>query len=184
VLIASLLLLVVMTLIAVAMFRGTGLGERIAGGVREKHRALQAAESAEEYAEWWLTNGSNSNNVTNCTALLNANAGQGTVCANQLPNVIGGGNVANVPWTANGVELGTRYTPPAMTVNTNLLGAPAQNTFWSPPRFYIDLVGPAAGGQGTVYRIHAWGYGSTPETVAVVESTYAVNTGVRDLGAP
>lgn len=56
-LITSLLLLVVMTILALSMFRSYGMQEKIAGNVREKQRALNAAVSAQQYAEWALTNG-------------------------------------------------------------------------------------------------------------------------------
>ena len=55
VLVSSLLLLIVVTIIALSMFRSFGIQEKIAGNVREKQRALQAAESAQVYAEVWLT---------------------------------------------------------------------------------------------------------------------------------
>ncbi|HUE12144.1 MAG TPA: PilX N-terminal domain-containing pilus assembly protein, partial [Steroidobacteraceae bacterium] len=57
VLVTALLLLIVVTLLAVGMFRSFGLDEKIAGNVREKQRALNAAETAEEYAEFWLAAG-------------------------------------------------------------------------------------------------------------------------------
>src|SRR5579864_7550374 len=56
VLISSLLLLLVVTIMALSMFRSFGMQEKIAGNVREKQRALQAANSAQQYAEWWLAN--------------------------------------------------------------------------------------------------------------------------------
>ena len=175
--IASLLLLVVVTLIAVAMFKGFGISERIAGNLREKHRALHAAESAQQYAEWWLTNGNNANLVAPCGApLLNANQQQGVVCSNALTTLVA--DVTAVPWQINTGEVGVQYRPPAMTVNT----ASAADTYYAAPRFYIALLGPSASGQGTVYQVSAWGYGGTTAAVAVVESTYLVDPGVRDLG--
>jgi type IV pilus assembly protein PilX len=57
VLISSLLLLLVVTILAVAIFRNYGMEEKIAGNTREKQRALHAAESAQQYAEWWLSSG-------------------------------------------------------------------------------------------------------------------------------
>ena len=63
-LIASLLLLVVITILGIAMFRSFGLQEIVAGNTREKTKALQASESAEQYAEWWLTE----NGAVNATA--------------------------------------------------------------------------------------------------------------------
>ena len=56
VLITTILLLVVVTLLALAMLRGVGLETRIAGNVMDKQRALQAATSSEDYAEQWLVN--------------------------------------------------------------------------------------------------------------------------------
>jgi len=56
VLVSSLLLLLVVTMLALAMFRSMGLAEKISGNVREKQRALHAAVVAEQYAEWWLSN--------------------------------------------------------------------------------------------------------------------------------
>ena len=54
VLISSLLLLIIITILALSMFRSLSTQEKIAGNVREKERALHAAVSAQQYAEWWL----------------------------------------------------------------------------------------------------------------------------------
>ena len=62
VLVSSMLLLLIITILAVSMFRSFGTQEKIAGNVREKERALHAAESAEQYAEWWITQGNNVQN--------------------------------------------------------------------------------------------------------------------------
>jgi type IV pilus assembly protein PilX len=56
VLVSSLLLLLVVTIMALSIFRSFGVQERIAGNIREKNRALQAAVSTQEYGEWWLAN--------------------------------------------------------------------------------------------------------------------------------
>lgn len=179
VLVTALLLLLVMTILGVSMFRSLGIEEHIAGNLREKHRALHAAESAMQYAEWWLTTGSNVNLTTTCAApLLSANAYQGAVCTNILHQQVA--DVTAVPWIApTGGEFGVTYTPPSMTVAT----APGAQTYFAAPRFYISQLGPSATGHGTIYQIDAWGYGATPNAVAVVESTYLVNPGVQDLGA-
>ncbi len=161
ILVSSLLLLIVITLIAVSMFRSFGLQERIAGNMREKHRAIQAAESAQQYAEWWLTSGANANTVTVCTGgVLNANGNQGQVCSNSLQSQV---TVTTVPWTIASGQLGVDYTPAGMTV-----GAAGVNTYYAPPRFYIAQRGAYAGGNGTVYQIDSVGYGGTSESVAVI----------------
>src|SRR5271170_6586387 len=84
VLVSSLLLLLVVTIIALAMFRSFGIQERIAGNMREKQRALQAAVSAQTYAEQWLIGNAATSAPVVCNALLNANALQGQICSNQL----------------------------------------------------------------------------------------------------
>ena len=177
VLVTSLLLLVIVTILALSMFRSFGIEERIAGNSREKHRALQAAESAQQYAEWWVTSADNVNLVGVCAGLLNANLAQGKVCSNTLPTSVANNDVTTVPWLVGGVEAGVTYTPPALTVNT----AGGAGTYDAAPRFYISLLGPSATGSGSIYQIDAWGYGGTPNAVAVVESTYLVDTGIKDL---
>src|SRR5262250_2857874 len=85
-LITSLLLLIIITLLAVSMFRSLGTQEKIAGNLREKDRALHAAESAQEYGEWWLLQGNNAAiGAVPCTAgLLNGTLNQGQICSNWL----------------------------------------------------------------------------------------------------
>jgi type IV pilus assembly protein PilX len=168
VLITALLLLIVVTILAVGMFRSFGLDEKIAGNVREKHRAVNAAESAEQYAEWWLSIGNGSNGIT-CTATVTAAAGQ--VCANPLatPTVL--------PWPL--AVTFTPGTPTAMNV-TGLAGG--QGTYYLTPSFYITYLGLSPNGLGSVYQIDAVGYGGSADTAAVVESTYLVQQSVKDLG--
>src|SRR5689334_8507163 len=86
-LVSSMLLLLIITVLAVGMYRSFGTQEKIAGNVREKQRALHAAESAEQYAEWWITQGNNAQTgaVVCGTPQLNANVGgQGQICSNTL----------------------------------------------------------------------------------------------------
>jgi hypothetical protein len=117
VLISSLLLLLVVTIIALSMFRSFGIQEKIAGNIREKQRALSAAVLAEEYAENWLDNGANSTSAAvDCSSLLNANVGQGQICSNKLPLVVT--DLTNVPWTIAGVPVGVSYLPLTMQVST------------------------------------------------------------------
>ena len=58
-LVTSLLLLIIITLMALGMFRGVNTQEKIAGNLREKDRALHSAEAAQQYGEWWLLQGNN-----------------------------------------------------------------------------------------------------------------------------
>jgi Tfp pilus assembly protein PilX len=46
--------------------------------------------------------------------------------------------------------------------------------------FYVTDLGQSAGGPGEVYQIDASGWGGTPDTVAVVESTYLISPSGRN----
>jgi type IV pilus assembly protein PilX len=191
-LVSSMLLLLIVTILAVAMYRSFTIQEKIAGNVREKERALHAAESAEQYAEWWITQGNNVlNGAVACgTPQLNANAGEGQICSNTLgpvpdaippPNL--GVNVTQVPWTIagpNGGPVGVSFLPAGMLIGAG--GTTNNPLYFSAPSFYIADVGVAADGQGEAYQIDAVGYGGSANAVAVVESTYEVAKGVSNLG--
>jgi len=181
-LISSLLLLMIITILALSMFRGFGTQEKIASNLREKDRAFHAADSAQLYAEWWLAQGNNAaiGSVPCAAPLLNANLGQGQICNQTLPSAMGlpaGTPVVQVPlpWT-----LGVTYTPPTMSVMGPGVNAP--NQYFGTPAFYISDVGVAADGAGEAYQIDAYGYGGAATTVAIVESTYEVQQGVVNRG--
>ncbi len=185
VLVSSLLLLLVVTILALSMFRSFGLDEKIAGNLREKQRAVSAAETAQQYAEYWLLQGTNASQAQACTAAPPAGS-LGQVCTNVLNNFVTNGNVANVPWTINNVDVSVPYTPIDPTTNQPMIvnTAATIGSYYYSPRFYISVLGQAAGAVGTVYQIDAVGYGGTPNTVAVVESTYLLNSGVTCASCP
>jgi type IV pilus assembly protein PilX len=175
VLVTALLMLVVVTILALAMFRSFGLDEKIAGNLREKQRALSAAETAEQYAEYWLTTGGGSANapLINCTASAPASAP--TICTNALASA------ASVPWTASGNLVGVPYAPSVptpMAVSTT----PSQGSYYATPQFYVQWLGTTS--NGTIYQIDAQGFGGSPDTVAVVETTYIVQASVINLAPP
>jgi len=187
VLISSILLLIVMTLLALAMFHSFGIQELIAGNVREKQRALQSAESAEQYAELWLTAPGNVlSNSVDCTS---ASVGLVTysatslayICQKPLASVVTGGVVSTVPWMIGSNEVGFVFFPGTTTgagtggTNTGDLTVSTTgilNSYYQAPRFYIGLV--TASSVQAVYRIDAWNYAATTTTPAVVESNYVV----------
>jgi type IV pilus assembly protein PilX len=179
-LLTSLMLLLIITLLALSMFRSFGLQGRIAGNTREKERALLAAEAAQQYAEYWLSVGQGSTqNDTLCDSTannwLNANLGQGQVCSNALPSV------TTVPWTSTGLvggpQVGVQYNP-GLALSIQAAGA-VSGSYAQIPAFYIADLGPSATDAGSeVYQVDAVGYGGNTNTVAVVESTYEVGSGV------
>lgn len=180
VLISSLLLLLVVTIMALSMFRSFGMQEKIAGNVREKQRALQAATSAQQYAEWWLANqsgavyavsqGSAAYADSVCTATaIDANNGTPQICTTATSLAVISGNTAAL-WPTNAGTVGAAYTPPNMNVSTSS----AANYYPVRPHFYITDLGTLASGRGESYLIDAYGYGLTNTAIAVVESNVAV----------
>jgi len=181
VLISCMLLLLVVTIIALSMYRSFGIQEKVAGNMREKQRALQSAMTAQQYAEWWLSYSGNAalNTPVTCNSLLNANLNQVQICANALPTYVTNNDVTQVPWQIGSANVGVTLLPTNMVVSTNpSTGTAANPTFYSNPTFYISDMGPSGDPTvpGEIYQIDAFGYGGNANTVAVVESTYAVYT--------
>jgi type IV pilus assembly protein PilX len=188
-LVSALLLLLIITILALSMFRSFPTQGKIAGNVREKERAFHAANSAVQYAEYWLMAG---NNIANgdiiCGAqatLLNGNLNEGQICSNALYTFPAPGtglvsSVAAVPWTVGGAPIGIQYTPNGMTIAG--AGVPLavgnDTTYASAPVYFIADLGAAGDGQGEAYQIDAYAYGGSTSTVAVVESVYEVAQGV------
>jgi len=182
VLVTSLLLLLVVTIMALSMFRSFGIQEKVAGNMREKQRALQAAETAEQYAEQWLITNSATAPVV-CNGLLNANALQGQICSNQL--WLSTPSVTTVPWAIGAVaNVGVTYLPPGMTVAA--ASASSNNSYFAAPTFYISDAGVSFDPNvpGEIFQIDAVGYGGNGTTAAVVESTYAVYSSSSNRGGP
>jgi type IV pilus assembly protein PilX len=178
VLISSLLLLLVVTILAVSMFRSFGVQEKIAGNIREKQRAVHAAISAQEWAEFWLSSGNNAlSNMVSCggSAVVAASWTSTQICANDLMTSVTA-SVTTVPWKIGGQEVGFTYNPGPMQVSTTGgLTSYGQATFYDLPRFYISNMGASAlGANREVFRIDSWSYGGSSSTVTVIESTYEI----------
>jgi type IV pilus assembly protein PilX len=171
VLITSLLLLLVVTILAVAMFRSFGLDEKIAGNMRDKQRALSAAETAQQFAESWLEAG-NGATATACAAGISATI---QACTTALANF------SSLPWST-----GVTYTPPASApamplAATSVSGG--QGNYSQAPVFYITLLSTTLNPQASYYQVDAVGYGGSADTVAVVESTYVVSNNANQCAS-
>jgi type IV pilus assembly protein PilX len=170
-LVSGMLVLVILTILALSMFRSFGTQQKIASNVREKQRATSAAISAQQFAEYWL--GSNTPPPAgDCSGMgLSPVA---VVCANSP-------DFSSVPWTLGAAQVGVTFTNFNSTATVSAT-APTQGTYFSTPMFYVTDLGPSAAGPGEVYQIDATGWGGTPDTVAVVESTYLLSPSGRDYG--
>jgi type IV pilus assembly protein PilX len=167
-LISGLLLLLVVTILGLSMFRSFGIQGKIAGNTREKQRALHAAETAQTYTEWWVSQpgGGNATMGNDCSKVVTITQPTDIVaCSNQLaPNTI---TLTNGPWTStDGNSVGYIYKPPGMV------------GYYQSPMLYLAFLNGSydklSGTQTSNYRVDAAAYGGTVNTVAVVESTYQV----------
>jgi type IV pilus assembly protein PilX len=176
-LVASLIILLLMTIVGLSIMHGNNFFEKNAANTRDKQRALQAAQDALLYAEWWLSN--NASNVSDTTCSTTATPTTLQVCTYDP-----GPSTANL---ASSVQYWS-YTPTYMTTqgSTNSaaggLVTPSSATsdvlYAQSPGIYVNCMScdtPLSTGQ-TLYRITAIGYGGVGGnngTVAIVQSVYA-----------
>ena len=196
VLISSMLLLLIVTIMALSVFRSFGMQEKIAGNMREKQRALQVANTTQQYAEWWLVNQSNAARAvsegvaadadTPCTntTLLDANLAQGQICVNSLLSVTGLTTLATWPTlaAAGSSNAGIAYTPTGLNYTGVDTNAAVTDVYYARPRFYIADVGSLSSGRGEVYQVDAYSFGESANSIAIVESTVAITCQVCNLG--
>jgi type IV pilus assembly protein PilX len=196
VLASAMLLLLVVTIMAMSMFRSFGMQEKIAGNMREKQRALQVAMSTQEYAEWWLITQSNAQRAISMgvaadaaivcpTSLQDANQGQGQICLNSLLSITGLSSLTTWPNLAfaGTSNAGVAYTPPGF----NYTGVDSNTTipdiYAARPRFYIADLGALPTGRGEIYQIDAYSFGESTTAAAVVESTVSITCQVCNIGS-
>ena len=152
ILISSLLMLLMLSILTISMSKSFGLQELIAGNQREKIRALESANSALNYAEWWLNQG-NASTGTNCTTTTTTPV----VCSNALATP------TTLPWVA-----GVSYTPPNMSISTT----GGVGSYYAIPMFYIQYLGNSPNTGKYMYQITARGYGGDSGSVAVIQSIF------------
>lgn len=183
VLITTLLLLIVVTLLGLAMFRGVGLETRVAGNVMDKQRALQAATSTEGYGEQWLVSNVGTTTLTACTGASSFVASP-AICSNTLAGSTDAGTASTVPWNISNSRVGYNYNP--IVSGTNLFPTTGgADSFNSLPMVYIAELGTDATYANAVdYQVDAWSYGGSTGTVAVVESIYQIRYTATGGGGP
>jgi type IV pilus assembly protein PilX len=174
VLVTAMLLLIVVTIMALSMFRSYGTEERLAGNTRDKQRAINAAISAQQFAEFTLASGTAPVSGTCPAGVLPTGF---EVCTNNPPPTF-----TTLPWTA-GVTFSQFTSTPINGISNIVQANGTQDTattaasYVQAPVFYITDLGPNAGTPaGEVYQVDALGYGGNANTVAVVESTFVIGT--------
>ena len=181
ILFVGLILMVVLTLLAFTALRTATMQERMAGNVRDRGIAFQAAESALRAAEKYLSLSS-----TPPSATLS-----GTTCATKgiyklnagVPYFAASGNsfTSGVRWDGSSIDFWNEY--PWENANCSFTGSADHVTFVATadlgkagkpiklPRYVIEEM-PADGNLLTSYRVTAKGWGSSANTVVIVQATY------------
>lgn len=176
ILVTGLLFLVVITLVAVAMFRGTGLMDRVSANARDKQRSFEAAQSALQYAEWWLGTTKPGTTSSACSTLASGDTVSNVhVCSNAIQT-----DFLSAAWTG-----GFTYTPPNLASlgggNVSTGGQVTSSTdsdvkYYNLPGFYVTWLNFSSTKGGNVYQVTAYGYGGNTTTMTVLRSTYLVPT--------
>ena len=169
-LIASLIIMLLMTIVALSVYRNNILIEKMTGDTREKQRALQAANDALQYAEWWIRTSS----VAKLTpAACNTTAGGTTpvlqVCTKAAPRTAA--SITNL-------QMYDGYVPAGMNVLAG--GGTLANGdvyYTRGPAIWISTIPGQYFGSNlgqTLYQVTAVGYGGNVGTQAVVQSIFTI----------
>nr|WP_297354619.1 PilX N-terminal domain-containing pilus assembly protein [uncultured Caldimonas sp.] len=172
VLIAAMLMILVVSVLGVVMLRGNGLQERIAANTRDKLRAFSVAQSTLQYGEWWLSEGGTATGGA-CSGVTPIDGADDLmVCAEALEEP------AALPWPVR-----FEYAPEDLPISADGgLTDDGQWTYREAPALHIHYLGFSMDGSAQLYRVSASASGGKSGTAAVVQSTYQVTSGIRDLG--
>lgn len=157
VLVVSLIMLLLLTIIGVTSMQTTSLEEKMAGNMRDKNLAFQAAESALKAAEASLS------------PILPAfsDAGTGGFYSNTSTIPTAAAILTDTFWTANPVATSTVTTAQL----GNGIGAP-KYIIQQLAAACFDTVGCPPATTKTPYRITVRATGGTANAVAILQSTY------------
>lgn len=176
VLVVSLIFLVLMTLLGLSMFSGFTTDQTIAGNQREKTRAYDAAQTALNNAQYWLSQPSyavTGGNVftvgTTCPASITSIF---KICSNALTTP------ATLPWTS-----GIDYVPTLPSATPLTISTSGSTSYTSDPMFYVQYLGSLST-QTALYQITATGQGGNANSVAVLQAAVQVSVYTTSLQGP
>lgn len=172
VLIVSLIFLLIMTMLALSMFSGITMDETMSGNFREKARSRDAAQTALNSAENWLSNSSNVytgnwiTSSTGCTGTLASPCiGVGITSPTNLTNP--------ASWTTF-----YNYTPSGMSVNA----AGGAGTYAGNTQYYIEYLGASPTVQNAaLYQVTAAAVGGNTTATTVLQAVYQVTSASRSI---
>jgi len=171
-LVLALVFLVLLTIIGITALNTTSLEEKMAGNVKDRNLAFQAAESGLIAAEYWLYTQIGKPVFPNISAGLYSPVTSDTDATPnwEVTNIWSGSNVVTYPCTPGttsgcGDDLGKINTQPKYIIED--LGETAESSG------SLTMSSGYKGKGTTVLRITARGTGGTNAAVVMVQSTYA-----------
>lgn len=171
VLVTGLLFLVVVTLLGLALFRSSGLMERLSANSRDKQRAFETAQAALQYGEWFLGNGA-ATAKTACNTTTGKTTATIHVCSETLSPARD--DIAAMAWAPNAFA----YPQPNVTVlaGGGLTAAGTDINYQARPGVYVEDMGLMKDNKSELYQVTAYGYGGNADTLSIVRSTYKVTS--------
>ena len=175
---ASLIFLVLLTILGIAMLSGFTQDQLMAGNVREKARALDSAQTLLNSAQSWMAVPGNTYvgggwiTGQDCSSLSpitvsNTSINQ-VICSNAISNP------AALPWA----DFSMASTPTGMTVSAT----GGVNTYAGNPSYHIQYIGNSSSNPPTaIYKVTATGTGGNGDAVAVVQAVYEVKATSIDI---
>jgi type IV pilus assembly protein PilX len=180
ILVTGMMFLVVMTLLGLALFRSSGLLDRITANTRDKQRSFEAAQSALEYGAWWLAQPSGGGDGTTCAA--NNFPAASTIHTCLEPP---GATLTDVRDYTTWYKKAFVYQAPNMNVSTASGMANATDiNYQGFPGVYVEKLGLSTDGKYTFYQLTAYGRGGDANTVSVVRGTFKQTAATHSLKKP
>jgi type IV pilus assembly protein PilX len=171
ILLIVMIFLVVMSMLGIVLFKGFISDENIAANMREKQRAIEAAQTGLDASQYWLGQSGNAySGVWNTGVTCSATTQTGTtptICSNALATP------ATLPWPS-----ANTFQPPTMNVSTS----GGSNTYAGNVQYYVQYVGSTSVNPPTaIYQVTSTAQGGNINAEAVLQGTYQVTASSRDI---
>lgn len=169
-LLASLIFLVLLTILGISMFSGFTQDQLMAGNMREKARALDSAQVLLDSAQAWMSGntyrGGGWNTGEDCTSLTAITVTN--ALNNQIVCIGAISNPTTLPWS------GFFYMDSTPT-NMAISSTGGQDQYAGNPSYHIQYIASNGSNPPTaIYKVTAAGQGGNSGAVAVVQAVYEV----------
>lgn len=172
VLFVVMIFLIVMSLLGISMFKGFINDQKNSGNVREKQRAIEAAQaSLDNIQNWMQTEDKIYQGGFRTGIFCDTTTQVGTepvVCSNALASP------ANLSWSSS-----QTFTASTTTLPVNASGG--QNNYASNPNYYIQYLGTSSQNVA-MYKVTSKAQGGNATAATVLETIFEVKFTSRDIG--